>query len=122
VGLRANFSHLQGVLNSTTSELSSAREALNLAEASSVLLRGQVASLQSEVSLLRLNLSSLTAEDVLLANSTSSCNTGLEGAISRAFGLEAGLVFVVLCFSAEILLRPIWLKYRQDPFPVDRLV
>ena len=121
-GLRGNLSLLQGSFNSTLTELLSTKQALNLSRASLARLQDEASSLRLEVSVLRLNISSLVAEDSLLANSTFSCHSGLEGAINRALGLEAGLVFVILCLSVEVLLRPIWLKYRQDPFPVDRSV
>ena len=118
--LKGNLSLLQGSLNSTMVELYSTRQALNLSKVSSARLQGEVATLQLEASALRLNLSALMAEGGQLANTTASCNLGLEGAISRALGFEAGVVFLAVYLLVENLLRPIWIKYREDLFPLDR--
>jgi hypothetical protein len=119
-GLKGNLSLLQGSFNSTLAELLSTKQALNLSRASLASLQGEVSTLRLEASVLRLNLSSLAAEGDRLLNTTSFCNRGLESTVSRVLGLEAGLVFVALCLVVENILRPVWIKYRQDLFPLDR--
>jgi hypothetical protein len=91
-----------------------------LLRATTIRLEAEVASLRVEATLLRGNLSLLQSEDTRLSYNTSTCSLGLEATASRAFGLEVGLICVAIWLAIEHLARPVWVRYRKEPFPVDR--
>jgi len=100
--------------------VSALEASLDVLKAASARLESQVASLRSEAAALRANISVLEAADSQLASNSTDCSYSLEAAVSRAFGLEAGLIFVVVWLALEHVARPVWVKYRKEAFPIDR--
>jgi hypothetical protein len=106
-------------LKENVSELEASK---GLLRATTIRLEAEVASLKVEATLLRGNLSLLQSEDTRLSFNASSCNLGLEATASRAFGVEVGLICVAVWLVTEHCARPLWSRYRKDPFPVDRYI
>jgi hypothetical protein len=83
-------------------------------------LEDQAATLKAEVAHCRANASALQALDLQLSSNSTLCNSQLKSAFTTVLGLEAGLILVVLWLLTEHICRPLWAKYMDGPFPIDR--
>ena len=62
----------------------------------------------------------LRADNWVLSAASLNCTGSLTSTYQRLFGFETGLYAVVGWLVFEHLLRSIWARNWQDPFPVDR--
>jgi hypothetical protein len=103
------------------------KENVSTLSASNLLLRStvsrledQAASLKAEVAHCKANVSVLQALESQLSTNSTGCNSKLESAAMQLLGLEAGVIILVLWLACEHIGRPLWAKYRDDAFPIDR--
>ncbi len=103
------------------------KENVTTLSASNLLLRStvsrledQAASLKAEVAHCKANVSVLQALESQLSSNSTNCGSKLESAAMQLLGLEVGIIFLALWLACEHVGRPLWAKYRDDPFPIDR--
>ncbi len=83
-------------------------------------LEDQAASLKADLAHCRANFSALQVLESQLSANSTGCVSRLQSAATQILGFEAGIIVLALWLACEHVGRPLWAKYREDPFPIDR--